>query len=276
MGGPITSQGRQQETFLFSSPCLPTFFFFFFLPPLTQCHLLREQLVPPSVAHMARQTPYWPPSPSTSSAQKVLLLHCLLCHHESPPLPSLSLHLHSSVHPLSSAQMDESLGFPGMLYRGTIFQLWMHQFSSVQSLSHVRLFATPWIAACQASLSITNSQSLLKLMSIELVGDAIQPSHPLSSPSPPAPNPSKHQSFPMSQLFTWGGQSIGVSASVSVLPMNTQDWSSLGWTGWISLQSKGLSRVFSTDTTVQKHQSSSDQRRGGGETPTWCCHPSSR
>ena len=60
-------------------------------------------------------------------------------------------------------------------------------------------------------------------------------------------------SFPMSQLFTWGGQSIGVPASASVLPMNTQDWSPLGWTGWISLQSKGLSRVFSK-TTVQKHQ----------------------
>ena len=60
-------------------------------------------------------------------------------------------------------------------------------------------------------------------------------------------------SFPMSQLFAWGGQSIGVSASASALPMNTQDWSPLGWTGWISLQSKGLSRVFS-NTTVQKHQ----------------------
>ena len=60
-------------------------------------------------------------------------------------------------------------------------------------------------------------------------------------------------SFPTSQLFAWGGQSIGVSASASVLPMNTQDWSPLGWTGWISLQSKGLSRVFS-NTTVQKHQ----------------------
>ena len=60
-------------------------------------------------------------------------------------------------------------------------------------------------------------------------------------------------SFPMSQLFAWGGQSIGVSTSASVLPMNTQDWSPLGWTGWISLQSKGLSRVFS-NTTVQKHQ----------------------
>ena len=61
------------------------------------------------------------------------------------------------------------------------------------------------------------------------------------------------QSFPMSQLFAWGGQSIEVSASTSVLQMNTQDWSPLGWTGWISLQSKGLSRVFS-NTTVQKHQ----------------------
>ena len=60
-------------------------------------------------------------------------------------------------------------------------------------------------------------------------------------------------SLPMSQLFPWGGQSIGVSASASVLPMNTQDWSLLGWTGWIFLQSRGLSRVFS-NTTVQNHQ----------------------
>ena len=60
------------------------------------------------------------------------------------------------------------------------------------------------------------------------------------------------ESFPVSQLFSWGGQSIGVSASASFLPKNTQDWFPLGWTGWISLQSKGLSRVF--NTTVQKHQ----------------------
>ena len=65
-------------------------------------------------------------------------------------------------------------------------------------------------------------------------------------------------SFPMSQSFTWGGQSIGVSASASVLPMNTEDWSPSGWTGWISLQSKGLSRVFS-NTTVQKQQFFSTQ-----------------
>ena len=61
------------------------------------------------------------------------------------------------------------------------------------------------------------------------------------------------ESFPMSQLFAWGGQSTGVSALASFLPMNTQDWSPLEWTGWTSLQSKGLSRVFS-NTTVQKHQ----------------------
>ena len=66
------------------------------------------------------------------------------------------------------------------------------------------------------------------------------------------------ESFPMSQHFAWGGESIGVSASASVLPMNTQDWSPLEWTGWISLQSKGLSRVFS-NTTVQKHQFFSPQ-----------------
>ena len=85
------------------------------------------------------------------------------------------------------------------------------------------------------------------------VGDSIHPSPPLLFPSPPSPNPSQHQGFfPMSLLFTWCGQSTGASASVSVLPLNIQDWSSLGWTGWISLQSKGLSRVFS-NTTVQKH-----------------------
>ena len=127
------------------------------------------------------------------------------------------------------------------------------QFSSVQSLSHVWLFVTPWITAHQASLSITNSWSLHKLMSIE----SVMPSSHLSSSVVPFSSCSQSLpvsgSFPMSQLFTWGGQSIGVSASASVLPMNTQDWSPLGWTGWISLQSKDLSRVFS-NTTVQKHQ----------------------
>ena len=128
-----------------------------------------------------------------------------------------------------------------------------YRINSVQSLRRVRLFATPWTAAHQASLFITNSRSLLKLMSIEKV---IPSNHlilrrPLFSSCLQSFRTSG--SFQMSQLFTSGGQSIGVSVSKSVLPMNTQGWSPLGWTGWISLQSKGLSRVFS-NTTVQKHQ----------------------
>ena len=126
------------------------------------------------------------------------------------------------------------------------------QLTSVQSLSRVRLFATPWTAACQAPLSITNSWSLLKLTSME----SVMPSNHLILCRPLLLPPSIFPSirvFPMSQFFTSGGQSIRVSASTSVLPMNIQDLSPLGWTGWISLQSKGLSRVFS-NTTVQKHQ----------------------
>ena len=83
---------------------------------------------------------------------------------------------------------------------------------------------------------------------VHRVGDAIQPSHPLLSPSPPTPSIPASGSFRMNQLFASGGQSTGASASASVLPINTQDWSPLGWTGWISLQSKGLSRVFSNTT----------------------------
>ena len=88
---------------------------------------------------------------------------------------------------------------------------------------------------------------------IHRVSDAIQPSHPLLSPSSPAPNPSHHQTLLQSQLFTWGGQRTGVSALASFLPKKSQGWSPLEWNGWISFQSKGLSRVFS-NTTVQKYQ----------------------
>ena len=123
---------------------------------------------------------------------------------------------------------------------------------SDQSLSRVWLFATPWIAAHQASLSLTNSWSSLRLTSIE----SVMPSshlilcHPLLLLPPSLPT---SESFPVSQLFTWGGQSTGVSALASFLPQKSQGWSPSEWTGWISLQSKGLSRVFS-NTTVQKHQ----------------------
>ena len=125
-------------------------------------------------------------------------------------------------------------------------------FSSLQSLSCVQFFVTPWTAACQASLSITNSWSPPKPIPLS------QWCHLTVSSSviPFSSCPQSFQasgSFEMSQLFASSGQSIGVSASTLVLPMNTQDWSPLGWTGWISLQYKGLSRVFS-NTTVQKHQ----------------------
>ena len=121
----------------------------------------------------------------------------------------------------------------------------------IQSLSRVRLSVTPWTAACQASLSITNSWSLLKIMSIELV----MPSNHLILCRPLLP-PSIFPSirvFPLSQLFASGGQRIGASASASVLPMNSQGWFPLGWTGLMSLLSKGLSRVFSS-TTIWMHQ----------------------
>ena len=127
-----------------------------------------------------------------------------------------------------------------------------HSFSSVQfSHSVMSNSAIPWITAYQASLSIINSQSLLKLMSIE----SVMPSNHLILCRPLLllpPIPPSIRAF-LSQLFASGGQSIGVSASASVLPMNIRDWSPLGWTGWISLQSNGLSRVFS-NTTVQKCQ----------------------
>ena len=113
-----------------------------------------------------------------------------------------------------------------------------------QFLSHVQVFAAPWTAAHQASLSITISWSLLKLLSIELVMHPTISSSvvPFSSCLQSFP---ASESFPMSQLLASGGQTIGVSASTSVLAMNNQDWFHLRLTGLISLQSKGLSRVFS-------------------------------
>ena len=133
-----------------------------------------------------------------------------------------------------------------------IFRFFSIEFSSVQSLSCVWLFATPWTTARQASLSINNSQSPPKPISIESVmpSNCLILCHPFSSCPQRLP---ASGSFPMDQLFTWGGQSIGVSALASVLPKKSQGWSPSEWTGWISLQFKGLSRVFS-NTTVQKHQ----------------------
>ena len=131
------------------------------------------------------------------------------------------------------------------------FSMVIRQFNSVQSLSRVWLFVTPWITARQPSLSITNSRSSLKLVSIE----SVMPSshlilcHPLLL-LPSIPPSIRVFSSESTLCMRW---SKYVSALASFLPKNTQDWSPLGWTGWISLQSKGLSRVFS-NTTVQKHQ----------------------
>ena len=126
------------------------------------------------------------------------------------------------------------------------------QFSSVQSLSHVRFFVTHELQHTRPPCpSPTPGVHPNPCPSSQWCHPTISSSAVPSSSCPqffPASG-----SFQMSQLFTSGGQSIGVSASVSVLPMNTKDWSPSGWTGWISLQSKGLSRVFS-NTTVQKHQ----------------------
>ena len=144
--------------------------------------------------------------------------------------------------------------------------LWL-QFSSVQSLSRVRLFTTPWTAARQASLSITNSWSSPKLMSIELV---MPSSHLilcrpllLLSPIPPSIRVFSNESTLCMRWPKYWSFSFNINEHPSnvqhpgtswmFLPMNIQDWSPLGWTGCISLKSKGLSRVFS-NTTVQKHQ----------------------
>ena len=127
--------------------------------------------------------------------------------------------------------------------------------SWVQSLSRVWLFVTPWMAARQASLSITNSWSLLKLMSIQ----SVMSSNHLILCCPLLLLPqsfSASGSFTMSWFFISGGQSIGVSASVSVLPMNIQGWFPLELTGFISLQSKEFSRVFSNTTPQFKSISS--------------------
>ena len=123
------------------------------------------------------------------------------------------------------------------------------QFSSVQLLSRVRFFETPWIAAHQASLSITNSWSSLKLMSI----DSVMPSSHLILCRPLfllPPIPPSIRVFSNESTLHMMWPSTGVSALALFLPKNTQDWSPLEWTGWISLHSKGLSRVFS-NTTVQ-------------------------
>ena len=139
------------------------------------------------------------------------------------------------------------------------FNILIVQFSSIQFSLSV-MSKSLWSHEPQhAGLPVHHQLLETTQTHVHWVGDAIQPSHPLSSPSPPALNLSQHQG-----LFQWVSSShqvakvLRVLASTSVLPKNTQDWYPLGWTGWISLHSKGLSRVFS-NTTVQKHQFSCAQ-----------------
>ena len=136
-------------------------------------------------------------------------------------------------------------------------QTGVQQFSSAQSLSHVQLFATAWTAACQASLSITNSRSLLKLMSIELV----MPSHHLilfaSFSSCPQSFPVSG-SFPRSQLFTSGGQSIGASTSASVIPKNIQSWFPLGLTGLISTHRNEITWDTTSESNMEMIEEGAD------------------
>ena len=131
------------------------------------------------------------------------------------------------------------------------FSSWLsHQVRSDQSLSCVRLFATPWIVARQAFLSITNSRSSLRLTCIESVmpSSHIILCHPLLL-LPPIPPSIRVFSNESTLGMRW--PKYWVSALASFLPKNTQDWSPLEWTGWISLQSKGLSRVFSNITVFR-------------------------
>ena len=149
------------------------------------------------------------------------LLHCR----------QILYHLSYQGSPKSGGGEYLSANLEGLCLRGSFLQdctTWVSttsdQIRSDQSLSRVWLLATPWIAARQASLSITNSRSSLRLH-VHRVSDAIQPPHPLSSPSPPAPNPSQHQSLLQWVNSAWGGQNTGVSALASFLPKKSQGWS---------------------------------------------------
>ena len=133
-------------------------------------------------------------------------------------------------------------------FRNIDYNTIVYQFSSVTQLCPI--LCTP-MNRSMPGLPVHHQLLESTQTHVHWVNDAIQPSHPLSSPSPPALNLSEHQGlFYMSQLFASGGQSIWASASTSVLPINTQDWSPLGWTGWISLQ------VLGTLKSLLQHHSS--------------------
>ena len=188
--------------------------------------------------------------------KKTEISYMLLLWHTCISFPIINISHHRYNFCLHLMNLHRHLlHIQSLLLHSSLLTLYSISFSSVhsvQSISHVWFFVNPWTTARQASPSIPNFWSPPKPMSIE----SVMPFNHLILCIPFSSCPQSFPasgSFQMSQFFTLCGQSIGVSASTSVLPMNTQDWSPLGWTGWISLQSKGLSRVFS-NTTVQKHQ----------------------
>ena len=194
-----------------------------------------------------------------SYSDSILMKSCIFNLGFKSPSNSIFLHHFEGVNPLYFENYCYWWEGYGNLKCILISHLYFlsdnfYQFSSVQSLSHVSHFPTPWTAAHQASRSITNSQSLLKLMSIEWVVSA-------NHSSSVAPFSSCLQSFPasgslpMSKFFPFGGKKNGVSASATVLPMNIKDSFPLGLTGLISLQSMELSIIF-FNTTVQNINSS--------------------
>ena len=202
------------------------------------------------------------PIKSVMPSNHLILCHPLLLLPSNFPSNESVLHIRWPKYWHFSFRSSSSNDYPGLIsfridwfnllaVQGTLKYLLQHQ-SSVQSLSHVRLLATPWTATCQASLCVTNSLSLLKPISIETV----MPSSHLILCRPLLLLPSI---FPSIRVFS-NESAVHIRwpkywsfSFIISLPMNTQDWSPLGWTGWISLKSKGLSRVFS-NTTVQKHQ----------------------
>ena len=167
---------------------------------------------------------------------------------------------HSNPLQYSSLENPMDRGAWATVHRVTKSHRWLKSLSTHKRNIQIRSVTQSCLTLCNPmncstpGLPVHHQLPKFTQTHVHRLNDAIQPSHPLSSPSPLAPNSlPASESFPMSQLFAWGGQSTGVSALASFLPKKSQGWSPSEWTGWTSMQSKGLSRVFS-NTTVQKHQ----------------------
>ena len=189
------------------------------------------------------------------------LLRPLLWQVNSLPLSHLGssleysavVYIHCTVHYLSRAYLYlmHVVNLTRPTSHAQVITITLLSFTSLDSVTQSRLTLCNPMNCRTPGFAVHHQLLELAQTHVHWVGDAIQPSHPLSSPSPPAFNLSQHQCFLVSQFFSSGSQSIEVSASV--LPVSIQDWLPLGLTDLISVQSKGLSRVFS-NTTVQKYQ----------------------